>query len=47
MNVIDISTKLFGNIFPTGAKNWFELSAVSRNRGWNYRAKQLRTYTLS
>ena len=48
VDVIDIRTKWFGNFrrfelsrvsLAHGSQNWFELSGVSRNRGWNYRAR--------
>ena len=47
MNVIDICTKWFRNFhrfklsrvnLSHGSQNWFKLSGVLRNRGWNYRA---------
>ena len=43
VNVVDIRTKWFGNFrrfelsrvnLPHGSQNWFELSGVSRNRGF-------------
>ena len=48
VDVIDIRTKWFGNFrrfelsrvsLAHGSQNWFELSGVSRNRGWIYRAR--------
>ena len=47
VNLIDIRSKYFGNFrwfevsrvnLSHGSQNWFELTGVSRNRGWNYRA---------